>query len=207
MVDRVDNEVLREAGLALMQENGKPLTKLPSRGRSMLYTMQNGESVRLRTCNDHILIVVADSPERDARLNIEGTDWLLLVMPEIERTAGRIIGYLVPTEVAVEAVRTSHQAWLSNSPNTKGENTTWNIWFDGEGSGGTKKRASHGYSDKWAMYRLEGKGSAAEVSSSRSDQANKAGSIKAEVDAARRRIARVAAVSPEAVKISIEFSA
>ena len=47
--DRIDNDVLREAGLALMRENGKPLTKRPSPGRSMHYTMPSGESVRVRT--------------------------------------------------------------------------------------------------------------------------------------------------------------
>ena len=85
--DRIDNDVLREAGLALMRENGKPLTQRPSPGRSMHYTMPSGESVRVRTSNDHILIVVADKPTVDARLNIEGTDWLLIVMPEAERKA------------------------------------------------------------------------------------------------------------------------
>ena len=93
-LDRIDNEVLRDAGLALMRENGKPLAKLPSSGRSMLYSMPNGESVRVRTSNDHILVVVADKPTPDAHLNIQGTDWLLIVMPEVERAEGKVIAYL-----------------------------------------------------------------------------------------------------------------
>ena len=70
--------------------------------------------------NDHILIVVADKPAVGARLNIEGTDWLLIVMPEAERKAGNVVAYLVPTNEAVEAVRKGHLAWLSSNPNTKG---------------------------------------------------------------------------------------
>ena len=109
---RIDNEVLRDAGLALMRENGKPLTRRPSSGRSMLYSMPNGESVRVRTSNDHILVVVADKPTPDAHLNIQGTDWLLIVMPEVERAEGKVIAYLVPAKEAEEAVRASHRAWL-----------------------------------------------------------------------------------------------
>ena len=86
--NRIENDTLLKAGLELMQASGKPLTKLASKGRAMLYQLPSGETVRARTSNDHILIVVAEKPTRDARLNIEGTDWLLIVMPEIERSHG-----------------------------------------------------------------------------------------------------------------------
>ena len=205
--DRIDNDVLREAGLALMRENGKPLSKRPSPGRSMRYTMPSGESVRVRTSNDHILIVVADKPTVDARLNIEGTDWLLIVMPEAERKAGNVVAYLVPTNEAVEAVHKSHLAWLSSNPNTKGENTTWNLWFGQSYSGMANRDEKHGYAMKWAKYRLEGEVSTKEIVSVQDGRASETGSIKAEVEVARKRIARAAAVSPEAVQISINFTA
>ena len=205
--DRIDNDVLREAGLELMRENGKLLTKRPSPGRAMIYTMPSGESVRVRTSNDHILIVVADKPAVDARLNIESTDWLLIVMPEAERKAGNVVAYLVPTNEAVEAVRKSHLAWLSSNPNTKGKNTTWNLWFGQSYSGMANRDEKHGYSKKWAKYRLEGEISTKEIVSVQDGRASETGSIKAEVEAARQRIARAAAVSPEAVQISINFTA
>ena len=188
-LDRVDNEVLREAGLALMRENGKPLTKRPSRGRSMRYALPNGQSVRVRTSNDHILIVVADKPTEDARLNIEDTEWLLIVMPEVERKAGNVIAYLVPTQEAVEAVRKSHRAWLSSNPNTKGENTTWNLWFNSS-TGMASRDEKRGYADKWAKFRLEGRVSTTEIMIVQGGRASEAGGIKAEVEAARQRIAR-----------------
>ena len=202
--DRIDNEVLREAGLALMRETGKPLTKRPSPGRSMRYELPNGQSVRVRTSNDHILIVVADKPTADAHLNIEGTDWLLIVMPEVARKAGNVIAYLVPTGEAVEAVRKSHQAWLSSDPNTKGKNTTWNLWFTPP-SGMASRDEKHGYADKWEKYRLEGEVSTKEIMSVQGGRVSETGSIEAEVEAARQRIAHAAAVSPEAVQISIRL--
>ena len=209
--DRIDNEVLRDAGLALMQTNGKPLTKLPSSGRSMLYAMPNGESVRVRTSNDHILVVVADKPTTDdAHLNIQGTDWLLIVMPEVERAAGQVIAYLVPTKEVDEAVRKSHQAWLSSNPDTKGENTTWNIWFDHSYSGMASRKGKHEYAEKWAKYRLAGDMSTEDLISTRVDRAGEGrsrGNIRAEVEAARQRIAHAASVPPDAVKISIDFAA
>ena len=148
---RVDNAELLEAGLELMRRNGKPLAKLASRGRAMLYRLPDGQTVRARTCNDHILIAVADSPTEGAKLNIEGTDWLLIVMPVVERMPGSVIGYLVPTAEAVDAVRRTHSEWLASNPNTRGKNTTWNLWFSPDGP-----EKARGFADKWAKYRLEG---------------------------------------------------
>ena len=127
--DRVDGVTLVEAGLAAMEKAGKPLTRLPSKGRAMLYQTREGETVRVRTCNDHVLIVVADRPDPNANLNIEGTDLLLVVMPETERTAGPIDLYLIPASEAVSEARRTHQEWLDSSPGTKGDNRTWNFWF------------------------------------------------------------------------------
>ena len=199
--ERIDNVVLLQAGLELMRQNGKPLTKLPSKGRAMLFKLEDGQSVRARTCNDHILIAVADRPTEDAKLNIEGTDWLLIVMPEVERTHGNVLGYLVPTEEAVEEVRRTHREWLATGPATKGGNTTWNLWFDLEGTG-----KANDYAEKWAQYRLEGTIATGEVANDEAALAGEAdGNLNAEVRAAQERIARAAGVPPEAVRISIDF--
>jgi hypothetical protein len=193
---RIDSDVLLAAGLDMMRETGKTLTKIPGFGRAMLYSLPNGERVRVRTCNDHILIVVADNPSPNAKLNIEGTEWLLIVMPEIERTPGRIIGYLVPTQVAVDAARLTHRTWLETNPNTKGSNTTWNLWFDEDGSA-----KANDFANKWKQYRLNSDG-ASEITP---NNPSHAGSVKAEVEAARQRISRAAGVPPAAIKITIEF--
>jgi len=53
------------------------------------------------------------------------TDYVLIVMPEVERTQGKVIAYLVPTDVAVTEAKAEHSAWLKTNPNTKGDNRTW----------------------------------------------------------------------------------
>jgi hypothetical protein len=196
MSERIESGTLVEAGLAAMSRAGKPLTKLPSKGRAMLYAMSNGETVRMRTCNDHLLIVVADRPSAEAKLNIEGTDWLLLVMPEVERSAGKIVAYLLPvSEVDAEARRT-HREWLSTDPNTKGQNTTWNLWFRKDAPG-----KANDYATKWARYKLD---SAVDVTD-RAAPTQSGGNVKAEVEESRKRIAAAAGVPVEAVKITINF--
>lgn len=199
MDDRLDNKYLLGAGLELMRKNGKPLTKQPGFGTSMRYAMPNGKTVRVRTCNDHVLIVIGDSPDPDeAKLNIEGTDWLLIVMPEIERTAGKVLAYLVPTSVAAKAVRDCHRDWLKSNPKTKGNNTTFNIWFDEGGK-------SAGFAARWHEYLLPGDANVTE--SFRSDPVTPTGSLKDEVESARQRIAKAAGVSTSAVKITVEYGA
>src|SRR5207244_428072 len=127
---RVDNAALLAAGLELMRRNGKPLARRPGVGRAMLYALPNGETVRVRTTNDHALVVVADRPAtQEARLNIEGTHWLLVVMPVVERTPGKVMAYLVPAAEAVAATRAAHQSWLDTRPNTAGRNKTWALYF------------------------------------------------------------------------------
>jgi hypothetical protein len=198
---RIDNDLLLAAGLELMKRNGKPLKKLDSPGRSMRYELPNSETVRVRTCNDHILIVIADRPTEDAKLNIEGTDWLLIVMPEIERTPGKVIGYLVPTSVAVNAVRLTHREWLATKPNTKGGNTTWNLWFSPDGPA-----KANDFAAKWNKYRLQTEAEVPHAAGS-IDVSSEPGNVKAEVEVARQRISKAAGVSLSAVRISIDFGA
>jgi hypothetical protein len=198
MANKVSNQVLLAAGLKVMEALGRPLTKMQTNSRSMKYKLSNGETVRVRTCNDHILVVLADSAEASANLNIEGTDHLLIVMPEAPRMEGLIIVYFVPTSVTVTAVRQTHADWLATNPTTKGNNRTWNIWFD---DGAAK---SGGFAKKWAQYRLDTKVSTIDVSSgdhSVSVIINKP--LGTVIAAARKAIAEAAGVSVEAVKISV----
>lgn len=198
MSQRVDSSRLVEAGLTSMRRAGKPLTRLPSKGRAMIYALPNGETVRVRTCNDHVLIVVGETADLDTKLNVEGTDWLLMVMPEIERTPGDTLCYLLPAkEVEAEARRT-HEEWLAGNPSTKGDNRTWNLWF-----GKNAPTKANDYATKWAKYRVET--SIPATASVLTDEERPQGDVKSEVDEARRRIARAAGVPIEAVKITINF--
>lgn len=209
---RVSNDALLNAGLELARQAGKQLTRVESFGRSMMYRTADGKTVRVRTCNDHVLIVVADKPSSDAKLNTEGTDFLLIVMPEAERTPGKVKAYWIPTSVAVKESRDSHQAWLDSNPNTKGDNKTFCLWF--------RKKAPFAragdYETKWARFLLTGEASTDAVMLPTSSQTAPAGggggsnggaavTLKAVIEAARQMVSNAAGVSPEAVKITIAF--
>jgi len=162
----------------------------------MRYSLPSGESVRVRTCNDHILIVLGDKPSGNAKLNIEGTDWLLITMPEVPRTPGKVLAYLVPTKEAADAARKTHQAWLDTNPNTKGDNRTWNLWFSENGPA-----KANNFHVRWKKYLLTGDADAQpDPMTVETD-----GSVKSEVEAARLRISRAAGVPPTSVRISIDF--
>lgn len=200
-MQKVPNDQLLEAGLRLMEQSGQRLQRMEAKGRAMLYRTADGKTVRVRTCNDHVLVAVADSPESEAKLNIEGTDSILIVMPEIPRSPGPVMAYFVPTAVAVEAIRSTHRDWLASNPSTKGENRTWNIWFDDK----APSKAS-GYAQKWAEYQLNGSANTQISVESRTEsltgRALTLGDVIAE---AKRRIAAVAGVPETAVKITLDI--
>lgn len=200
MADKVSNQALLEAGIAAMKSVGKQMEKIPTSSRAMKYQLGNGETVRVRTCNDHVLVVLADSTEDTATLNIEGTDYLLIVMPEVPRVAGPVIAYFVPTPIAVSAVRQARADWLNSKPSTKGNNRTWNIWFD------DGPPSCSGFAIKWAKYRLphtEASLIAGYVENSAYTRTSRPlGTVIAE---ARKAIAEAAGVAIEAVKISVEL--
>jgi hypothetical protein len=196
---RIDNEILLQAGVRLMEQNGKKLVRLAGTGRAMKYSLPNGETVRARTCNDHILIILSDKDSgEDAKLNIEGTDWLLVVMPEIPRSPGNILAYLVPTKIAVSACKDSHAKWLATKPNTSGGNKTWNMWFD------DGHKPWNDFANKWSKYLLD-KNSAISVVASPGQKPQPEIDMKAEIEMARQRISNVAGVPLDAVKVTIEF--
>src|SRR5205823_12364390 len=83
------------------------------------------------------------------KLNIEGTDHLLIVMPEIPRSPGPVMVFFIPTAVVAEAVRQAHANWLASNPSTKGSNRTWNLWFDDDGAA-----IGGGFASLWEKYKL-----------------------------------------------------
>jgi hypothetical protein len=198
---KVPNDQLLEVGLRLMEQNGQPLQRAEAKGRAMLYRTVDGQTVRVRTCNDHVLVVVADSPDPEAKLNIEGTDSILIVMPEIPRSPGPVMAYFIPTAVVVEAVRSNHRDWLASNPSTKGENRTWAIWFDEAGPA-----TSNGYAQRWAAFRLKGSASAdVSVESGTASLTGSTPTLGEVIADAKRRIAAVAGVPETAVKVTFDI--
>jgi hypothetical protein len=200
MEDRVPNEALGQAGLELMKQCGKPLERVKSNGRAMIYRMSDGATVRLRTCNDHLLVVLADADDPDnARVNVEGTDYVLVVMPERRRTPGPVVGYLIPAEIVASAARSTHKDWLASRPNTKGDNRTWNLWFNKDGPS-----KANNFAEKWQQYRLAGSASAGSATESTASSAPpmKLGDV---IASARLQIAEAAGISADRVKITIDM--
>jgi hypothetical protein len=166
----------------------------------MMYALENGESVRVRTCNDHILIVLSGKHSGDdAKLNIEGTHWLLIVMPEVPRTPGKVIAYLVPTKVVADASRQTHGEWLATNPNTKGNNTTWNLWFSENGPPKAK-----GFAKKWSTYRVQGASEITQpVVTTPSAASSKSTVGPLTMAEAKKGLALTFNVPPEAIEITI----
>lgn len=199
---KVPNTDLLRAGLELMRQNAKPLERIEAKGRAMIYKSPTGNTVRVRTCNDHVLVALADSPGKGARLNIEGTDNLLIVMPEVPRSRGPVIAYLVPTDVAVHAVRTTHEEWLATNPRTNGDNRTWNIWFDD-----AAPAKSNGFARKWAQYRIRGSFDLrTAVASAHLRRTNARGNLADVIAEAKRQIADAAGVPENAIRITIDLA-
>jgi hypothetical protein len=198
MLSKVPNDKLLEAGLAAMERSGIPLKRVDAPGRAKVFSAPNGRTVRVRTCNDHVLVAVAESPDEGAPLNIEGTDDLLIVMPKVPRTPGEVIVFLVPTKVAVEAVRSTHKEWLATNPSTKGKNRTWNIWFNEDGPS-----KANGFARAWAKYVLNSNELATERLLQPANGSARLGDVIAD---AKRKISEVAGVPESSVKISIDLT-
>lgn len=196
-IPRVDNSDLLTAGLTAMTSAGVSLVPVQSGTRAKIYRTNEGKTVRVRTCNDHVLIALAETTESDAKLNIEGTDYLLIVMPEVPRSPGPVMVFFVPTPTVVEAVREAHAHWLASNPSTKGENRTWNLWFDDDDSS-----PGGGFASLWEKYKVASPVSdVGRPSSPSPDRPMTLGEIIAE---AKRKIAGAAGVAESAIKISIE---
>jgi hypothetical protein len=106
---------------------------------------------------------------------------------------------LVPTEIVVEAARSSHLEWLRSNPDTNGKNRTWNLWFDDDGPA-----KANGFAEKWAKYRLTLNSKPPGASPGQNSLGNqKLGDVIAE---AKRRIADAAGIPENSVKISIDLS-
>lgn len=197
---KLDNTLLLQAGLDLMEQNGMPLTNVSATGNGRKYKMRNGETVRIRTNNDHILPIVAKdkSHDPDAGLNIEGTDWLLIVMPEEERSYGKIRAYLIPTETVVKAAKDEYRAWQEADP-SRG-NPTRPLWF-------RRNHKAGGYAEKWERYLLSGDGfiPPPTLENDNPDDGGSMGDLQSVIKNAQERIARTAGVKPSDVKIAIEF--
>tara|TARA_B100001964_G_scaffold183839_1_gene203531 strand:+ start:484 stop:1110 length:627 start_codon:yes stop_codon:yes gene_type:complete len=202
---RVASDILKDAALQQMAENGMELSKIATGSRAMIYAMPDHNTVRIRTTNDPVLVVVAESAGSNSKMNIEGTDFLLISMPEEPRSPGNILCYLVPTKIAVESIRDSFNKWLETNPNTNGDNKTRNIWFDSKGTPWS------GYHNKWEDYLLptslnvEKAQKQMEATSNGDSILQELKTVAEVVEFTTHEIARLSGISREKIRIDIKF--
>ena len=146
-------DALRSVGLAAMERSGQPLTRTASDRRGQLYVIADGRRVRLRTNNDRRVIVTTDDTRSDAKLDLDGCDFVLLVVPKQRRQRGQVEVYLVPFSEVRAAVATAHADWLASLPKTRGQNHTWQLFLD-EG----KPASAANFADKWRAHRIDDHG-------------------------------------------------
>lgn len=192
-MEKIPNQKLLFASIERMAAFGNPMERVSTGTRAMKYLLKDGKTVRVRTCNDHVLVVLANVAEEQASLNIEGTDYLLIAMPATPRQPGPIIVYFLPTEIAVNDVRSAHRAWLKSGSIPKANNRTWNIWFD------TGPAGCSGFAERWAKYQLSDN-TKLEKSKTTGTQHKTLGAV---IASARADIALAAGVPVEAVKITV----
>ena len=178
---------LKRAGVELMRRHGKAMIKRekPGRGGAKVYDLPDGQTVRVGTSATRNLITRSATPDGGAPLDIESTDWLLVVMPAGKRAESEIEAYLVPAIEAAEVTRETHERWLASNPRTKGQNLTPVLRFDEE------------LMKRWQHYRLPNEPA---------PHPGTVGSLQDEIAAARRRIAALANVPCDAVQVTIQFA-
>jgi hypothetical protein len=185
----MDTRALRKAFLQAMERAGQPLERLRGvMGRRgpvrEIFRMENGKTVRVRTNNKRALISSADGPRAEDIMNFEGQqDFVGISIPG---SRGSVECYLVPSEVAVSALRSQQEQWLAVRPNSPSDVRA--IRFDGD-----PQLPREGFAEKWAQYRLP---TATHPAPSNLEQL---------IADARRAIAAAAKKPESAVRISIEY--
>jgi hypothetical protein len=176
--------------VSFLSQTGRPLERFQGvTGRrgpvKEIYRMTNGQTVRLRTNRKRALMTVADGPNPNDALNFEGQqDFIGLAIPG---QRGSVESFLVPSDVAVEALRKAHRERLANG-HTGSTSDVRAIQL--------RRRCATGLggiSHKWAPYRL-----AAATPTTRSN-------LEQVIADSRRAIAAAAGKPESAISISIAY--
>jgi hypothetical protein len=211
MLEKIPNKVLKTCALELMALNGQPLEMMSSRGRSMLYKLQTGATVRVRTSNDPVLVVGAESTDNGLKLNISGTDFILLVMPEKPRTWGEVKGYLIPTSEAISAIKSANPTAFTGRQENHQKGTALTIWFQ------SSDRLDSNFNEKWLKYLLKSRVDASDYQDLHEDnhgervKKKKARTAKNNmtvgdvIDEARKRISTITGLPVKSVKIEVRL--
>jgi hypothetical protein len=135
-----------------MAQTGRPIERVARpadrRGPAVeVYRLPNGQTLRLRTNNKPALMAKTDSGAVEARLPFETEDYVGIAFPA-ERP-NFVVGYLVPAEVVVRAMRDNHREWLASDDEHSDDNQTRVLRFDGDA-----RSLGHGYASRWSEFHL-----------------------------------------------------
>jgi hypothetical protein len=192
----IPNVKLRQAFLGLVEQKfgeqpQRVIAGQPTRGPAKEIYRVDGKTFRLRTNNKPCLMAKVASSDVDAPLPFEGEDLVGIAFPA-ERD-GFVVGYLVPSTVAVKAMRDAHRKWLASEERRErsGDNQTRVLRFDGD-----TDLLWFGYAKRWAKYNI------GEIEI---DAQPVASALDLEIANARRRIAAVAGKPESAIRIAIDY--
>lgn len=193
----ISNEKMRQAFAGLMARTGRPIERLARtsdrRGPTVeVYRLPSGQTLRLRTNNKPALMARAASGAADARLPFETEDFVGIAFPA-ERP-NLVVGYLVPTEIVVQAMHDNQREWLANGDHGH-DNETRVLRFDGDA-----RSLGNGYANRWSEYRL------GEIELDASPPPpGRSTTLHQEIADARRKIAAACGRPESAVRIAIDF--
>ena len=186
-----DTGMLRQAFREAMSRAGQPVKRqqgaVDSRGRTtQTYRTRNSQTIRLMTNRTRALTTVADGFAAEDAMNLEGQQAFIgLAVPGLH---GSVECFLVPTDEAVEHLRSAHRSWLAAHPGSASDARA--IRFDGD-----PQLAWEGFAEKWAQFRLP----AATFATSRRPN------LEQTIADSRRLIAAQVGRPESAVRISIDY--
>ena len=186
-----DTAMLRQAFREAMSRAGQPVTRLKgvvdSRGRATeTYRTRRRQTIRLMTNRRRALMTVAAGFAAEAVLDFEGQQAFIGIA--VPGPHGSVECFLVPTDEAVENLRSAHRSWLAAHPGSASDARA--IRFDGD-----PQLAWEGFAEKWAQFRLP----AATFATSRRPN------LEQTIADSRRLIAAQVGRPESAVRISIDY--
>jgi hypothetical protein len=195
------NATPRDIFKAAMEAAGMPIKRVTGiHFANQLFEItagaHKGKIVRLKTnAKAHVVMTKATGANAEASIPaLEDVDFL----GSISGTeAGEFDCYLIPAERALEDFQESHRAWIRSG--SKGDSDVRCLYFRHD----TRNRPWYGYARKYAAFKLDG-GTAATsaVPSAAPPSHNGAQGV---IEQARQMIAAAYDVTPERVRISVDF--
>lgn len=135
-------EKMREAALRALRSHGKDFSRIHN--HKLLYELADHRTFLLRTNRKRILILKADDPGVDAKLDLEAAELVIFCCPRDHHYEV----YMIPTSVVGRDARAERVEWYKTAK-TKGANMTWQMVFDNDVG-----RVCYGYAEKYKQYRL-----------------------------------------------------